>query len=80
MTATQQIGKAFGSDAIKIFGTVFAVMLVLVWVFVFVMMVRSFAMRRLLWPGGMDGSEVMGQKWRDKFQNGQGNGITHADP
>ena len=79
VTATQQIGKAFGSDAIKIFGTVFAVMLVVVWIFVFVMMVRAFAMRRLLWPGDMDGSEVMRKEWRDRYQNGQGNGITHAE-
>jgi tellurite resistance protein TehA-like permease len=35
VTATQAIGKSLGSDAIQIFGTVMAGLLVLVWIFVF---------------------------------------------
>jgi tellurite resistance protein TehA-like permease len=57
VTATQAIGKSLNADAIKIFGTVLAGLLVLVWIFVFYMMIRALCKRRLLWPGGVDGSE-----------------------
>jgi tellurite resistance protein TehA-like permease len=50
VTATQAIGRTFGSDAIKIFATVLAVLLVILWLFVFGMMIRAFFLRRLLWP------------------------------
>lgn len=50
VTATQAVGKAFGSEAIKIVGTVMAGFLVIVWLFVFGMMVRSLGRKKLLWP------------------------------
>lgn len=55
VTATQAVGKTFEVPAIQILGTVLAVVLVLVWVFVFGTMVRAFWLRRLLWPDGRDG-------------------------
>lgn len=75
VTATQAIGKTFASDAIKIFGTVLAVLLIIVWIFVFVMMLRSFFLKRLLWPGQLDGAEDLQRRWareeaqerRDKY-------------
>lgn len=59
ITATQAIGRAFDCNPIKIFGTVLAVMLVILWMFVFGMMIRAFWIRRLLWPGAMDESDLM---------------------
>ncbi|RDW91577.1 hypothetical protein BP5796_02742 [Coleophoma crateriformis] len=50
ITATQAIGKAFDSQAIKIVGTAMSGLLVLVWLFVFFMMFRAFWQRKLLWP------------------------------
>jgi tellurite resistance protein TehA-like permease len=64
VTATQAIGKSLGSDAIQIFGTVMAGLLVLVWIFVFYMMVRAFLMKRLLWPGEINGAEALAERWR----------------
>jgi tellurite resistance protein TehA-like permease len=55
VTATQAVGRTFGVAAIQILGTVLAVLLVLVWFFVFGMMIRAFWLRRLLWPDGIDG-------------------------
>ncbi|PMD26997.1 hypothetical protein NA56DRAFT_561651 [Hyaloscypha hepaticicola] len=57
VTATQALGKSLSADAIKIFGTVLAGLLVLVWIFVFYMMIRALFKRRLLWPGANDGLE-----------------------
>jgi tellurite resistance protein TehA-like permease len=50
VTATQAIGKAFDSKAIKIFGTVLACIVILVWMVVFGTMIRAIWLRRLLWP------------------------------
>ena len=63
ITATQAIGNAFDSKPIKIFGTVLSVMLVVVWIYVFGMMLRALALRRLLWPEEVDGTEMMQKKW-----------------
>lgn len=50
VTATQALGKSLDVGAINIFGTVLAVLLVMMWLFVFGMMVRAFLLKRLLWP------------------------------
>ncbi len=63
VTATQAIGKSLDADEIKIFGTVLAGLLVLVWIFVFSMMIRALFKKRLLWPEGVDGSE---KEWRSR--------------
>lgn len=65
VTATQAIGKAFNSTAIKIFGTVLAGLLIAVWMFVFGMMIRAFWLKRLLWPKTMDGSNLSTKKWTE---------------
>jgi len=64
VTATQAIGKSLESNAIQVFGTVMAGLLVLVWIFVFYMMIRALSMKRLLWPGEADGSVALGKRWR----------------
>ena len=66
VTATLAIAKTFASNAIKIFGTIFAGMLVVVWIFVFVMMIRSFYLRRMVWPESVDGSEMLKNRWERK--------------
>ncbi|KAE9377459.1 hypothetical protein N431DRAFT_365249 [Stipitochalara longipes BDJ] len=73
ITATQAIGKSLGSDAIQIFGTVMAGLVVLVWIFVFYMMIRAFFKKRLLWPGEIDGSQALGERWRARAR-GEANG------
>ena len=73
VTATQSIGKAFGSSAIQILGTVLSCILIVVWIFVFCMMLRAFWLKRLLWPPVMDGSEVSADKWANRA-------TTQADP
>jgi hypothetical protein len=50
VTATQAIGKAFGSRPLQIVGTILAGILVFVWILVFVAMVRALILQRLLWP------------------------------
>lgn len=68
VTATQAIAKTFESNAIKLFGTILSGMLVVMWIFVFGMMLRSFFLRRLLWPGDMDGAEMMRKPWAEKHR------------
>ncbi len=68
VTATQAIGKSLNADAIKIFGTVLAGLLVLVWIFVFYMMIRAVFKRRLLWPGGVMALE---RRWSARVHGGE---------
>ncbi|KAM7212019.1 voltage-dependent anion channel domain containing protein [Rhypophila decipiens] len=49
-TATVQLGSAFGSLGLKIFGCVLACCIILVWMLVFTMMLRCLWTRQLLWP------------------------------
>ncbi|PQE26733.1 hypothetical protein CJF31_00003409 [Rutstroemia sp. NJR-2017a BVV2] len=58
ITATAQIGTAFQSNAIQIFGTVIAVIIVVVWLGVLFLMVRALVLRRLLWPGDVDSKQT----------------------
>jgi hypothetical protein len=73
VTATLAIGKSLESSAIQIFGTVLSCLLIVVWFFVWAMMIRALWLRRLLWPGEMDGSEVSLKKWASS-RHGHGNG------
>lgn len=50
VTATFAVGKAFGSDVIQTIGCVMTVILIGVWVFVFVMMIRAIFLKQILWP------------------------------
>lgn len=50
ITATFAIGKAFKARAIQIIGCVLTPILILVWIFVFIMMVRAIILKQILWP------------------------------
>jgi tellurite resistance protein TehA-like permease len=50
ITATLAVGKAFGSHVIQVVGTVMAGILVSVWIFVVVMMIRAIHFKYILWP------------------------------
>lgn len=63
VTATFSIGKSLEAKAIQVFGTVLACILILVWIFVWVMMIRALWKRRLLWPGEIDGAEASLRRW-----------------
>ncbi|CAG8955649.1 hypothetical protein HYFRA_00009603 [Hymenoscyphus fraxineus] len=63
ISATLAIGKALGSKAIQIFGTVLSALLVGLWIIVFCMMIRALVFKRLLWPGRVDGSEISWKQW-----------------
>ncbi|TGO28147.1 hypothetical protein BPAE_0031g00120 [Botrytis paeoniae] len=69
-TATIQIGTAFGSNAIRIVGTVISVFLVVVWLGVLFMIVRAILLKRLLMPGQLDGAAHQRKKWLRKHGNG----------
>jgi tellurite resistance protein TehA-like permease len=68
-TATQAIGKSFDSNGIKLFGTILTGMLVVVWIFVFVTMIRSIFLKQILWPGNIDGSEKLQDRWTRQADN-----------
>lgn len=50
VTATFAIGKAFDSTEIKVLGCVMTVLLVVVYLFVLIMMVRAIVLGHILWP------------------------------
>ncbi|KAH8821304.1 voltage-dependent anion channel-domain-containing protein [Xylogone sp. PMI_703] len=50
ITATLAIARSFNAQPIKLVGTVLAGMLVVLWMLVFSIMLRSIWMRRILWP------------------------------
>lgn len=50
VTATLAVGKAFDIHAVRVIGTVMAVFLVLVWIFVVGMTIRAIWLKRILWP------------------------------
>ncbi|MCJ1486225.1 hypothetical protein MMC06_006402 [Schaereria dolodes] len=60
ITATFAVGKSFSSTAIQIVGCVMTCFLILVWLFVFVMMIRAIKLKQILWP----------QKGEDKDEGG----------
>ena len=71
VTATQAIGRTFDSRAIQVFGTVMAVLLVVVWLFVFGTMIRAYWRRELLWPG--DEREL--ENTVERVPTGQSSGV-----
>ena len=50
VTATLALSKALNSSGLRIFGCVMAACLILVWLLVFVTMIRCLWKRQLLWP------------------------------
>ncbi|KAH7408042.1 voltage-dependent anion channel-domain-containing protein [Cadophora sp. MPI-SDFR-AT-0126] len=57
VTATFTIAGSLESHALRIFGTVLAVMLVIIWIYVFGMMIRAIALKRILYPEQVNGQE-----------------------
>lgn len=72
ITATQSIGKTFDNKPIKIFGTVLSVLLVLLWIFIFGMMIRSIVLKRILWPGQVDTAVISAIKWGADIDTAKG--------
>ena len=58
VTATLAVGKSLDTSAIQIFGTVLAVLVVVIWIFVFYKMIRALYLRRLLWPVQADEANI----------------------
>lgn len=54
VTATEALGQAFASDALRITGCVLAALLVAVWALLVVVMIRSLWRKELLWPKDED--------------------------
>ncbi|KAJ6441931.1 c4-dicarboxylate transporter [Purpureocillium lavendulum] len=50
VTATQVMGKIFQSKGLRLFGSIMTIVLIVVWVGVFVTMMRCLRTRKLLWP------------------------------
>ncbi|OHW91467.1 c4-dicarboxylate transporter malic acid transporter [Colletotrichum incanum] len=50
ITATTALGKVFQNNGLQIFGCVMAACLIVVWIVVFVTMIRCLYQRELLWP------------------------------
>jgi len=63
VTATFAVAKSVDVNGIRIFGTVLAVLLIMLWLFVFGMMIRAFFHKSLLWPEARDGKPVLAKKW-----------------
>jgi tellurite resistance protein TehA-like permease len=54
VTATQALASAVNSEGLKIFGSVMAGLLILVWLAVFVYMIKALWKKELLWPKGFE--------------------------
>lgn len=76
VTATFDVGKAFGSKAIQVVGCVLTVILVMVWIFVFVMMIRAIVLKQILWPQKGEDKDEGGWKTTVKSDHPQNDGFT----
>lgn len=76
VTATFAVGKAFGSKAIQVVGCVLTVVLMMVWIFVFVMMVRAIVLKQILWPQNGEDKDEGGWKATIKSDHPQNDGST----
>ncbi|KAH7305081.1 voltage-dependent anion channel [Rhexocercosporidium sp. MPI-PUGE-AT-0058] len=63
VTATFTVANSLDSRALRIFGTVLAVLLIMMWIFVFGMMIRAIHLKRILWPERVDGAEKTRRTW-----------------
>ncbi|KAK3946091.1 malic acid transport protein [Diplogelasinospora grovesii] len=54
VTATEQLGKAFDSPGLQIFGCILTGCIIIVWIIVFTNMLRCLWTRQLLWPKDED--------------------------
>ena len=76
VTATFAVGKAFSSKAIQVVGCVLTVLLIVVWMFVFVMMVRAIILKQILWPQKGEDKDEGGWKATQIGDHPQGDGFT----
>lgn len=76
VTATFAIGKAFGSKTIQVVGCVLAVILIMVWIFVFMMMIRAIVLKQILWPQKGEDKDEGGWKATMKSDHLQNDGFT----
>ena len=63
LTATFAIGGAVDSPAIEWVGSILTIVLIMVWLFVFVMMIRAVWNRQILWPQKQEDRDEGG--WKD---------------
>ncbi|KAH8685415.1 voltage-dependent anion channel-domain-containing protein [Tricladium varicosporioides] len=73
VTATLAIGKSLSSDAIQIFGTVLAGLIIILWLIIFGLMIRSILTKQILFPTEIDGSEISMNKWIVRLEEGMRN-------
>jgi len=69
VTATFAVANSLDSRALRIFGTVLAVLLVMMWIYVFGMMIRAIALKRILYPEQVDGAERIRRRWAQKVEH-----------
>ncbi|KAF4550882.1 Voltage-dependent anion channel-like protein 1 [Elsinoe fawcettii] len=50
ITGTFAVGMAFNNRPIEILGCIFTIMIIMIWLFVFVMMIRAVYLKQILWP------------------------------
>jgi hypothetical protein len=79
-TATFAIAKALDSRAIRILGCVMTCVLILIWLTVFVCMIRAVLIKDILWPQKQEDREEGG--WKDEVGNLRDNGgrLVDAEP
>ena len=76
VTATFAVGNAFGSKAIQVVGCVMTVILIMVWIFVFVMMIRAIVLKQILWPQKGEDKDEGGWKITVQSDHPQNDGLT----
>ena len=67
VTATFSVAKALDCHAIKILGCVMTCVLILIWITVFVCMIRAVLVKDILWPQKQEDREEGG--WKDKVDD-----------
>ncbi|SLM35796.1 c4-dicarboxylate transporter malic acid transport [Lasallia pustulata] len=76
VTATFAIGKAFGSKVIQVVGCVLTVILIMVWIIVFIMMIRAIVLKQILWPQKGEDKDEGGWKVTIQSDHPQNDGFT----
>jgi len=67
-TATFAVAKALDNNRpIQIVGCVMSCLLIVVWIFVFVMMIRAIVLKQILWPQKQEDRDEGGWKESDAF-------------
>jgi tellurite resistance protein TehA-like permease len=75
VVATLEMGRAFTDNVLKIFGTFMAILLVLLWMFVFIKMLRAVLTKQILWPVDLEAGAN-----NDDTTSSVSNIAAHANP